>query len=382
MAQCRQGLGCRPRQGTRGPLSTDVDAKQTETFFSSHYASPNKRKLSALTASGSSLSERPCKRPALHSRSGTPSTWHGKPTSRNSSPRYSLPTMTGSFSSTRPLAFVPPTRNTFASLALPTSTTCAPFTSRPLAWVRVPEIGELVERGGETGDPLRPRVENVATSGIGAPAISQQLNVNTNMRATSAAAAERIADPTVPELELFNVVIGKGQRFRWKMVWDQGVSARSHTVQWTEFADPLPRPPSDEFSNQEALNTVASRPDLFKVSTPINVDPFEALLADHPNPAFVRSVCTGLREGFWPFAHTHPPLPGTTRTVHLKLKMSVTSLLRKSRKSNEPSDIRLRLAPSSYLACTACRFMRSPSQGRINITWLRITAPGSLHSIK
>ena len=90
------------------------------------------------------------------------------------------------------------------------------------------------------------------------------------------------------------------------MVWDQGVSARSRTVQWTEFADPLPRPPADEFMNREALDTIASRPDLFQVSTPIEVDRFEALLADHPNPAFVRSVCIGLREGFWPFAHTHP----------------------------------------------------------------------------
>ena len=25
----------------------------------------------------------------------------------------------------------------------------------------------------------------------------------------------------------------------------------------------------------------------------------------HPNPSFVRSVCVGLREGFWPFANTH-----------------------------------------------------------------------------
>ena len=51
---------------------------------------------------------------------------------------------------------------------------------------------------------------------------------------------------------------------------------------------------------------IASWPDLFKVSTPIDMDYFEVLLVDHPNPAFVQSVCMGLCEGFWPFTHTHP----------------------------------------------------------------------------
>jgi len=43
---------------------------------------------------------------------------------------------------------------------------------------------------------------------------------------------------------------------------------------------------------------------LFKIITPINVDRFEELLSDHPNPLFVHSVCDGLREGFWPWADT------------------------------------------------------------------------------
>jgi hypothetical protein len=41
--------------------------------------------------------------------------------------------------------------------------------------------------------------------------------------------------------------------------------------------------------------------DHIKVDTSFNVDRFENLLADHPNQPFVRSVMTGLREGFWPF---------------------------------------------------------------------------------
>ncbi|KIK76495.1 hypothetical protein PAXRUDRAFT_169768 [Paxillus rubicundulus Ve08.2h10] len=68
---------------------------------------------------------------------------------------------------------------------------------------------------------------------------------------------------------------------------------------------PLPCPPTEEFSNHEALDTIASHPDLFKVLTPIHIDHFEALLADHPNLVFVRSVCQGLHKGFWPFTNTH-----------------------------------------------------------------------------
>ena len=46
-------------------------------------------------------------------------------------------------------------------------------------------------------------------------------------------------------------------------------------------------------------------PELFKIVTPINVNRFETLLAMHLNQAFVKSVCRGLREGFWPWADTH-----------------------------------------------------------------------------
>jgi hypothetical protein len=38
-----------------------------------------------------------------------------------------------------------------------------------------------------------------------------------------------------------------------------------------------------------------------KVDTPFNVDRLEAILHDHPNQPFVKSVMRGLREGFWPF---------------------------------------------------------------------------------
>ena len=41
--------------------------------------------------------------------------------------------------------------------------------------------------------------------------------------------------------------------------------------------------------------------DYTRVDTPFNVNRFEALLYDHPNQPFVRSVMDSLRHGFWPF---------------------------------------------------------------------------------
>jgi hypothetical protein len=64
------------------------------------------------------------------------------------------------------------------------------------------------------------------------------------------------------------------------------------------------RPPELEVSNPIYLKTITDNPALFQVSTPIKVDVFESLLKDHPNLAFVKSVCEGLREGFWPWADT------------------------------------------------------------------------------
>jgi hypothetical protein len=59
-----------------------------------------------------------------------------------------------------------------------------------------------------------------------------------------------------------------------------------------------------EFSNVDAMNTIQDNPHLFKIVTPIDVTQFEKLLESHPNKPFVQSVCTSLREGFWPWANT------------------------------------------------------------------------------
>jgi len=73
-------------------------------------------------------------------------------------------------------------------------------------------------------------------------------------------------------------------------------------AEWSECAPPLPHPPLSELSNPIALSTISENPSLFRIVTLINIARFAALLSDHPNRPFVESVCTGLREGFWPWA--------------------------------------------------------------------------------
>jgi hypothetical protein len=101
-------------------------------------------------------------------------------------------------------------------------------------------------------------------------------------------------------------------------IWAPGEfpSARS-VADWTETAAPLPSPPQRELEDPIVTKTIQENPHLFKIVTPINVDRFEELLRDHPNPAFVASVCRGLREGFWPWADTHKDGYPTTHDASL-----------------------------------------------------------------
>jgi len=76
------------------------------------------------------------------------------------------------------------------------------------------------------------------------------------------------------------------------------------TADWTLNAQPLPSIPISELNNEITTKTINDNPSLFQIITPINIDKFELLLETHPNQRFVKSVCKGLREGFWPWADT------------------------------------------------------------------------------
>jgi len=98
--------------------------------------------------------------------------------------------------------------------------------------------------------------------------------------------------------------LGSRPKYLRYNLWNTDTSPTPTIAEWSESASPLPRPPLSETLNPIALKTIAENPSLFRIVTPINIDRFEKLLSDHPNPPFVDSVCTGLREGFWPWADT------------------------------------------------------------------------------
>ena len=93
-----------------------------------------------------------------------------------------------------------------------------------------------------------------------------------------------------------------GPRFHRGTPSEQG---RSPTVDSPYSSPPLPRPPAREF-RAEINSTLAGHPHLFRIVTPIKISKFEYLLKSHPNQPLVKSVLTGLQEGFWPFANTNP----------------------------------------------------------------------------
>ena len=109
---------------------------------------------------------------------------------------------------------------------------------------------------------------------------------------------ERSASP--PELAI------KRPKYLQRSVWTDADTSPLHspTALSTLSDRPLPRPPPQEFSNVEAMETIHDNPHLFKIITPINVDQFEELLASHLNSTFVQFVCTSFQEGFWPWAIT------------------------------------------------------------------------------
>ncbi|KAJ7883631.1 hypothetical protein B0H14DRAFT_3432759 [Mycena olivaceomarginata] len=73
----------------------------------------------------------------------------------------------------------------------------------------------------------------------------------------------------------------------------------------TTTSPPPPPPPPPNSRTRNAMRTLRDHPELFKNPQVIKVDRLESLLSRHPNPSFVRSVMTGLRNGFWPWLDTH-----------------------------------------------------------------------------
>ena len=74
----------------------------------------------------------------------------------------------------------------------------------------------------------------------------------------------------------------------------------------SEYAPPLPDPPPRSLFSSDFLHTLNTHSHLFCIVIPINVDKLEYFLLDHPNRAFVLSICHMMREGAWPWASVPP----------------------------------------------------------------------------
>ena len=87
-------------------------------------------------------------------------------------------------------------------------------------------------------------------------------------------------------------------------LWNPDAHFTPTIAEWSETAVPLPPPPPSELADPIARKTISENPTFFQIITPINVDRFQELLLNHPNPPFIASVCAGLHGGFWPWANT------------------------------------------------------------------------------
>lgn len=127
---------------------------------------------------------------------------------------------------------------------------------------------------------------------------------------TFAKGAEGVVTEKFPVLQKSTKerVHGMRPKYLRHNIWDPESDLTPNTARWTETAEPLEGPPQSALDDEAVTKTINDNPHLFKIVTPIRVEIFESYLSTHPNPAFVKSVCTGLREGFWPWATT--PYPG------------------------------------------------------------------------
>ena len=113
---------------------------------------------------------------------------------------------------------------------------------------------------------------------------------------------EDMENPPVQERNISEVTDGMKPKYLRYNIWDPESDFSPNTADWTLTARPLEGPPQSVLDDELVTKTINDNQYLFKIVTPINVDVFETYLTTHPNRVFVKSVCKGLREGFWPWA--------------------------------------------------------------------------------
>ena len=193
-----------------------------------------------------------------------------------------------------------------------TSTTSAKQYCTPtgLSTKEVEKEGPRVEKGLTREDHRR----KISAEGltVRTDASSHKMNVTTNTSARNAVTEDTGGHPA-QQKSTSEVTYGMRPRYLRYNIWDPSSDFSPSTSDWTLTAEPLEGPPQSALEDEAVSKTLNDNPHLFKIVTPIRVDVFEAYLSTHPNQAFVKSVCRGLREGFWPWAEV--PKPGFPVTL-------------------------------------------------------------------
>src|SRR5882724_1409606 len=176
-----------------------------------------------------------------------------------------------------------------------------------------------------------PRTQSIPThlfADAGTQGSVQQKRASTNMCVANA--KHNIKQRTAPVLPPAVVPDARWLLPAWTrgFIWSTSCPSLTPSAMATETALPFPSVPLSELHNKTALHTIASRPDLFKIVTTINVDTLNKLLTSHPNRALVNSVCLSLRYGMWPFANVDPSAPETFDAPHRTLDATATQFTR------------------------------------------------------
>ncbi len=132
---------------------------------------------------------------------------------------------------------------------------------------------------------------------------TRDVNIDTSAKTVEALPMENTHVALPRGIEQF----GRKLKYLQCHIWNPDSQSTETTVKWTERARPLPRLSSVQLMHPLTRETVSKNPDLFRIVTPVKVNVFENLLQGHPDPSFVKSVCDGLRYGFWPWADIWKP---------------------------------------------------------------------------
>ena len=156
------------------------------------------------------------------------------------------------------------------------------------------------------------RKKTVGDSTVRMDVDSQKKNVITNIPARNVEREDTENQPALPR-NIREVTDGMRPKYLRYNIWDPSSEFSPSVSDWTVTAEPLEGPPRSALDDEAVTKTINDNPHLFKIVTPIRVEVFETYLKTHPNQPFVKSVCNGLREGFWPWAET--PKPGYPTTI-------------------------------------------------------------------